>query len=168
MTLDYEDRSGIPMPFDAEDVIRTVTGELLRREGCPFACQLCVQILSEEEIRRVNREYRGIDSVTDVLSFPLVPFPEPSSFESIRDRRGDCFDPDTEELCLGDVLICSKRASEQAENFGHSLRREMAFLAAHSLLHLLGYDHEDAEEAKIMEEKQEAVLEALGITRDLP
>ena len=168
MTLDYENVSGMTFSFDAESLIRSVIGEQLRREGCPFACQLSVRIVPADEIRMVNREFRGIDSVTDVLSFPLVPFPEPSAFDSIRDGAGDCFDQDSGELCLGDILICGARAQEQAESYGHSLRREIAFLTAHSLLHLLGHDHVCPEEAKVMDEKQEAALDALGITRDAP
>ena len=120
-----------------------------------------------ENIRTMNREHRNIDRETDVLSFPMVDYPSPASFDFLETEEGDdCFNPDSGELMLGDIVISVARARAQAEEYGHSLRREFAFLVAHSMLHLLGYDHMTPEEAAVMEAKQEEVLQRLGITRD--
>ena len=97
----------------------------------------------------------------------MTEYPVPASFDFLETEAGDdCFNPDTGELLLGDIVISVPRAEAQAEEYGHSLRREYAFLIAHSMLHLLGYDHMSPEEAAVMEQKQEAALQALGITRD--
>ena len=113
----------------------------------------------------MNLEYRGIDRPTDVLSFPQAEYASPSDFTWIEEHEADCFDPDSGELVLGDIVISLDHVKSQAERYGHGCRREFAFLVAHSMLHLLGYDHMEEEEARIMEEKQEAVLERLGIRR---
>ncbi|MCF0145718.1 MAG: rRNA maturation RNase YbeY [Eubacterium sp.] len=161
--------TGVSLPFEAEPLMQMVAEEVLRSEHCPFSGQVSITFVSNEMIREQNLAFRGIDAATDVLSFPLVPFPEPSDYSLFKNNpASDCFDPETGALCLGDILISVERASEQAEEYGHSLKREIAFLTAHSMLHLLGYDHETEEEAAVMEEKQEAVLRKLGITRDLP
>lgn len=125
-----------------------------------------VVLTDNEGIREMNRECRKIDRETDVLSFPNVDFEREGVFEIDEDREADYFDPDSGELILGDIMISVDKVKEQAENYGHSLRREFAFLVAHSMLHLCGYDHMEEEEAKVMEAKQRDVLEGLGITRD--
>ena len=112
----------------------------------------------------MNRQFRGIDAPTDVLSFPMIPFETPADYQ-ILDQDESFFDLDTEELLLGDIMISAERVISQAEDYGHSIKREFCFLVAHSMLHLLGYDHMVPEEAAIMEQKQEAALEKLGITR---
>ena len=108
----------------------------------------------------LNREYRGKDKVTDVLSFPLTEYDE--------NRVGEyCFNPDRNAALLGDIVISLEKAEQQANEYEHSLNREIGFLIVHSVLHLLGYDHETSDEDEIyMNEKQEAVLHSLGITRD--
>ena len=125
-----------------------------------------VLILTDDpSIRRLNREYRQIDRATDVLSFPMQ---EPDAFLDyalLEEKQEDHFDPDTGELLLGDIIISLDRVTKQAEAYGHSVKREYAFLIAHSMLHLFGYDHEDPDEAKKMEEKQRIILERLGIKR---
>ena len=125
-----------------------------------------VVLTDQEGIRELNREYRGIDRETDVLSFPNVDFSREGVFELDEDREADYFDPDTGELILGDIMISVDKVFEQAENFGHSARREFAFLVAHSMLHLCGYDHMEDGERLVMEEKQEAILQGLNITRE--
>lgn len=112
---------------------------------------LSVSFVDAEEIQRLNREYRGKDAVTDVLSFPQ-------------------FDPyeymqDWDEVALGDVVICEERARQQAEEFGHSYERELIYLFVHSCFHLLGYDHETEEEKKVMREKEEKVMTELDLRR---
>ena len=118
------------------------------------------------EIQEANRNFRDIDRSTDVLSFPMVDYNSPTDF-SLVDESPECYlNPETDELVLGDIMISVDKVYEQAEEYGHSRKREFAFLIAHSMLHLLGYDHMEDEERVVMETKQEAVLEALGITRN--
>ncbi|MCF0136494.1 MAG: rRNA maturation RNase YbeY, partial [Lachnospiraceae bacterium] len=130
--------------------------------------EIGLSVVEEEEIQSVNREHRSIDAVTDVLSFPMLEY-DPQEAPALRVARamaeGDV-DPETDEVYLGDIMICLKRAKEQALEFGHSLQRELAFLAVHSLLHLLGYDHMTPEEEKVMFGKQEAVLQSIGLRRE--
>lgn len=129
-------------------------------EGCDFDAEVGVTITDNEEIRRINREERGIDAPTDVLSFPMLYF----------DENGDIidseFDSDGKFLLLGDIVISAERARAQAEEYGHSFKREIAFLTVHSMLHLLGYDHVgDPEGERVMFKKQDEILEELGIVR---
>ena len=114
----------------------------------------------------MNLEQRGIDRPTDVLSFPMIEYDAPGDFSVIDEETGDAFNPETGELMLGDIVISKEKVLSQAEEYGHSPKREYAFLIAHSMLHLSGYDHMEEDEAKVMEAKQEQVLASLGITRD--
>lgn len=123
-------------------------------------CEISLTFVDNEEIRSLNLDARGKDSSTDVLSFPML--------ETEDDGTLIIYDEDMVDgkVLLGDIVISAERAYEQAEEYGHSLVREMCFLAVHSVLHLLGYDHErSAEEEKIQFEKQEEILNILGITR---
>ena len=121
-------------------------------------------ITDNEEIKRVNTEFRSIGAPTDVLSFPMIPFETPADY-SVIEGDNSYFDLDTEELILGDVMISVDKVYAQAEEYGHSTEREFSFLFAHSMLHLLGYDHMEPDEAAVMEAKQAKALEDLGITR---
>lgn len=126
-------------------------------ENVPFAAEVETLIVSAESIREINREYRDIDKVTDVLSFPLYENAEEAAKEIL---------PDGERICLGNMLICLDRAVEQAKEYGHSLEREICFLTVHSTLHLLGYDHELGErEETEMFQKQREILDTMGVTR---
>ena len=118
-----------------------------------------------ETIHKTNLEYRQIDRATDVLSFPMVDFPAPADYSVLEDDDS-CFDPESGELLLGDIMISIPKAVEQAEAYGHSVKREYAFLVAHSMLHLLGYAHMVDEERIVMEQKQEKALQQLQIGRD--
>ena len=118
-----------------------------------------------EEICALNSRFRGIDRPTDVLSFPNVDYESPSDFTGIEASEADYFDPESGELYLGDIVISVDKVYEQAEEYGHSVMREYAFLLAHSMLHLMGYDHMDPEEAARMERRQEEILNRLNITR---
>lgn len=166
MTFCVENETGEEFPFSAEDTARQVCEGVLKAEGCPYPASVYLLLTDGEEIRRLNRQYRQTDRVTDVLSFPNLDFSQAGHFEIPKEREADYFDPDTGELVLGDICICVERMREQAESYGHSLRREFAFLVAHSMFHLCGYDHMEEADARLMEKKQEEILEALGITRD--
>lgn len=167
MTIFVENETDYIFPFDPIETASLVTGEVLEEENCPYETEINILITDNEGIRMYNREYRNIDRETDVLSFPNVPFELPSDFSVAEEMEVDCFQPDSGELILGDIILSCDRILEQAESFGHSIRREYAFLIAHSMLHLCGYDHMEPDEASVMEEKQNHVLDRLGITRDI-
>ena len=166
MTLFLENETDKIFAFDVEETARQVIEGVLDMEECPYETQVNVLLTDNEGIREYNREYRSIDRETDVLSFPNLEFETPGVYEVEEEQEADCFDPDTGELILGDIIISVDRVAEQAESYGHSPKREFAFLVAHSMLHLSGYDHMESKEAKVMEAKQEQVLQKLGITRD--
>lgn len=166
MTFYVENETSVTFPFSTEEVVELVAGKVLDTEDCPYEVQINVLLTDNEGIHGFNREYRGIDRETDVLSFPNLDFETEGEFRIAEEDEADYFDPDTGELILGDIIISVDKVREQAENYGHSLKREFAFLVAHSMLHLCGYDHMAEEEARVMEEKQEAVLKALNITRE--
>ena len=166
MTFYVENETAVEFPFLVEETVRTVCEAVLESENCPYETQVNVVLTDNSGIREMNRECRGIDRETDVLSFPNVDFEQEGVFDIDEDREADYFDPDTGELMLGDILISVDKVMEQAQNYGHSVRREFEFLVAHSMLHLCGYDHMEEAEAKVMERKQEEILAGLGITRD--
>lgn len=169
MTLQIENETDTALPEAYEELVRQVCEKVLELEDCPYEAEISMTFTDNEGIRTLNRQFRDIDSPTDVLSFPMTDFPSPADYSVLEDPSfsADCFHPETGELLLGDIIISTERAKEQAEAYGHSLRREIAFLTAHSMLHLLGYDHMEPDEAAVMEQKQERALLELGITRDL-
>ncbi|WP_073341063.1 rRNA maturation RNase YbeY [Caldanaerobius fijiensis] len=117
--------------------------------------EVSISIVDDEEIRKLNKEYRGIDRATDVLSFPMMDF------------EGDdaIIQEATDIVMLGDIVISAERAKAQAADYGHSFEREMAFLTVHGMFHLMGYDHEKPEDARVMRAKEEKILSELGIER---
>ena len=166
MTLQIENETDAAPLRDFEELARSVCERVLDDEHCPYEAEISITITDNDGIRELNSRFRGIDAPTDVLSFPMTDFPSPAAYDILEGEAADCFNPETGELLLGDIILSAERAREQAEAYGHSLKRELAFLMAHSMLHLLGYDHMQPDEAAVMEQKQEAVLQSLGITRD--
>lgn len=137
----------------------------LKYLGQPFNdVEMSVSFVSQEEIQKLNRESRSVDSVTDVLSFPTIDNPERNVLD-VNTFSVDALNPETGKLNLGDVVICLDRAKEQAESYGHSLKRELCFLALHGTLHLLGYDHMNEQDEKQMFALQEEILDKMHITR---
>lgn len=127
-------------------------GVLFQQEGVDEErAEISLTLVSLEEIRELNRDYRDVDRETDVLSFP--------QFESVENM------PEFGELCLGDVVICLDKVEEQAKEFGHSFERELIYLFVHSLLHLLGYDHMEEGEKQEMRQREEAVMSAIDLNR---
>jgi probable rRNA maturation factor len=166
MTFCVENETDRELPFDAEDIAAKVITQALDYEDCPYEVTVDVLLTDNDGIHEMNREHRGIDRPTDVLSFPNVDYENPADFSGIEDFIEDYFDPESGELCLGDIVISIDKVFEQAKEYGHSPLREYAFLIAHSMLHLLGYDHIKPDEAAVMEAKQEEILTRLGITRN--
>ena len=148
--LTENEQNEIEITDETIDLIKDCVNAVLKYEECNFDAEVSVTIVDSEEIRSLNAQHRGKDSVTDVLSFPILDF--------------DC---DGDLIVLGDIVLCAKRAEEQAKEYGHSFKREIAFLTVHSMLHLLGYDHEGCENTEQeMFRRQEEILKSMGITRD--
>ena len=144
----------IKIPAGVRLLMRRCCQAVLQTEGFPEPVEICISFISNEEIKKLNREFRGVDAVTDVLSFPL-------GENGVYDRN-----PDTGALQLGDIAISMQKAEQQAEQYGHTLQREVAYLTVHSTLHLLGYDHEDDPQGEaVMVELQERILNSLNIKR---
>ncbi|MEG0250282.1 MAG: rRNA maturation RNase YbeY [Peptostreptococcus sp.] len=154
MDIIFDDRQDFKkLDEDLLEKIKLVINECLNYEGYSDDYEVSLSFVTNDEIKTLNRDFRGIDKVTDVLSFPLL--------------TDDEFDIEYEEQSLGDIVISIERADEQAKEYNHSLEREICFLVCHSMFHLLGYDHMEEDEAKEMHSKEEDVLNKLSITRDL-
>lgn len=165
MTLNVENEYGLDLGIPYEETALQVAEQVLEEEKCPYEAEVSLLLTSDEQIHRLNLEYRGIDRPTDVLSFPQIEYETPADFFVADGQESACFNPDTGELFLGDIIISLDRVKEQADHYGHGMKREFAFLVAHSMLHLLGYDHMTEEDAQDMEKRQARVLERLGIKR---
>ena len=164
MTIDFSNEQEQTFDFDFLGVAEDVMEVVLDQEKCPYEAQISLVLTDDDTIHSTNREFRGIDRPTDVLSFPMIDFPVPADY-SILEQDDSYFHPESGELLLGDIMISIPRAIEQAREYGHSLKREYAFLIAHSMLHLLGYDHMEENERLLMEQKQEQALQSLHIER---
>lgn len=151
--------------FDVDKLINEVHVQTMNTLGCPYKTSVDVSIVDEAEIHRLNKEYRDIDKSTDVLSFPMNEFDKAGTFTGNSFESSKTIDPETDELLLGDVIICADKVRFQAAEYGHSEKREFAFLLVHSLLHLSGYDHIDDADRLLMENKQKEILDKLGISR---
>ena len=142
-----------PITYGFKRLIRASVVEALAYEGFENDCQVSVTLTDNEGIRALNREYRGIDRETDVLSFPLMDF-----------EGGEEPPADEPEVMLGDIVLSLEKTKEQAEEFGHSFEREAAFLCVHSMLHLLGYDHVNSEAEDLeMRRRQREILARMGL-----
>ena len=150
----------VDVPEGLEALLNHVITAALDAEQVDVSCEVNVLVTDDEAIREINLDMRNVDRPTDVLSFPmfeLTPGEKPG---------GEDADPDTGLVPLGDMVLSLERATAQAEEFGHSVEREVSYLAVHSALHLLGYDHMDEGEMKAqMRSREEAILSTLGITR---
>ncbi|NLL79133.1 MAG: rRNA maturation RNase YbeY [Clostridiales bacterium] len=167
MTFYVENETENSFEFSAYEIAKQVGECVLSMEKCPYEVQVNLLLTDNDGIQEYNRNYRQIDAPTDVLSFPNLEYEEISDFEKAAGSEADCFDPESGELILGDIILSVDRVISQAEEYGHSIKREYAFLVAHSMLHLCGYDHMVPDEAVVMEEKQRTVLDMTGLTRDV-
>ncbi len=166
MTINLEMECETEFSFDCFAVAKQVVEAVLDYENCPYEAEVAVTLTTDEEIHKINFEQRGIDRATDVLSFPMNQFPSPGEYAFLEEETVGCFHPDSGELLLGDIVISADRVVSQAKEYCHSQLREYAFLIAHSMLHLLGYDHMEQEEAEKMEQRQRIILDSIGITRN--
>ena len=166
MSVHIEDESGFRTAFSLQETADAVLLETLKVLGCPYEADADLLITDDAGIHEINRETRGIDAATDVLSFPTAEYETPADFDLLNEQP-DVFDPESGRYFMGDIVISMERAKEQAEAYGHSLKREFAFLVAHSLLHLSGHDHMEDGMRLEMERLQDLILTNLGITREM-
>ena len=145
-------QKAVKIPTGIRMLVRRCCNAVLQMEEFPGSVEVSVTLVNNQQIRELNSIYRKNDSATDVLSFPMG---ENGKYDT---------DPDTGAKILGDIVISMEKAIEQADRFGHSLQREVGYLTAHSMLHLLGYDHEDNGLQRLrMREKEEKVMTLLGL-----
>jgi probable rRNA maturation factor len=166
MTIEIEEEVEVKFDFDWKELISQVVLGAIDYEHCPYEAEVSVLLTDNEGIHKINNEFRHIDRATDVLSFPMVQYEIPGDFSHVEEMGEGCFNPETGELLVGDIIISVDKVYEQADAYQHSVKRELAFLVAHSMLHLFGYDHMEEEERLVMESRQRELLNILGITRE--
>lgn len=156
---------GLPFPRSLSSTMRACARHAMTRCGLPEDCEVAVSVVSPRAIRSLNAQMRGVDAVTDVLSFPAIAWEgyTPGDIRTLPaapDRN-----PETGRILLGDIILCIRRAQEQADAYGHSLQREMSFLTVHGMLHLAGYDHQTKQDEYKMNHLCEEILSEMGIER---
>ena len=156
MTLLTDNRTDFEISGEVMEAVEKACLETLKYEEFDEDCEISLSFVTNEEIHQINRQFRNVDAPTDVLSFPQLTFEEGE--EADVNENG--------EIVLGDIIISVERAKEQAEEYGHGLKREIAFLTVHSMLHLLGYDHMEKDEEEDMFRRQKEILEIAGIPRE--
>lgn len=166
MTINIEYEAEKKLDLDYESIIHKVIEQAVDYVDCPYEAEVNVILTENQQIHEINLETRGIDRPTDVLSFPMVEYEVPGDFSVVDEDCIEFFNPETGELVLGDIIISVDKVMEQAKLYGHSEERELGFLVAHSMLHLSGYDHMEEEERIEMEQKQEEILQKVGILRN--
>lgn len=164
MNIIFSEEVDIDFSFDYKKIGTDTVNAALSELSFPFESEVSVTITDDDGIHEMNKEFRGIDSPTDVLSFPLIQF-DISKPYSEYEKNIDDLNPDTGDIMLGDIVLNINRIKLQAKDFGHSVEREYSFLICHSMLHLLGYDHIEEEDRLKMEDKQTKIMERLGIKR---
>lgn len=148
------------------DKLKNVIEFALKEEQVNIQCEVSLVLVNNSEIKEINKDTRGIDKETDVLSFPMLEYENKKVFkEMYLDYKFLPSDFDGEELVLGDIVLSLEKAMEQSKEYNHSYEREAAYLVVHSVLHLLGYDHMEDEDKKIMRNREEEILNKLDITR---
>ena len=163
---EYEKMTAYPLTEDMmSEIAETIINASLDYVNCPYESEINVTLTDNENIREINKMQRNIDSSTDVLSFPMLDFSVPGDFSDA--EAVENFNPETGELLLGDIVISLDKVLSQSMEFNHSPKREFAFLIAHSMLHLSGYDHIDDNERAVMEKMQDEILKSCGYTRDI-
>ncbi len=154
-------RRGVKADRQAEALMKKAAAAAFGAFGFDFDAQADITVVTDGGIRAINSQYRGVDAATDVLSFPMHMFSEGKPLDPV----DTMLDPDSGNVFLGDIIISTQRAIEQAEEFGHGIDRECAYLTVHSVLHLLGFDHTKAADKKRMRAVEEKVLLGLGLER---
>lgn len=164
MGLFFEEEGKLHLPLQCEELAQKVINASLDYVKCPYEVEVNLLLTMNQEIREMNQQFRQIDRPTDVLSFPMIEYEEPGEFAFL-ETADEYFHPESGELILGDIVLSKEKVLAQAEEYGHSVEREYAFLIAHSMLHLFGFDHIEEEERLSMECMQKEILENLQILR---
>ena len=159
VSVQYECETDISLELDCEALAKKVAQSVLELENCPYDSQVNLVLTDNSGIHEVNRQFRGIDAPTDVLSFPFLNI----SAGDVINKEDFPFDLDNDEIYLGDIAVCTEKAAEQAEEYGHSFKRELFYLILHGFLHLLGYDHMTEDDKKLMRLKEEEILTGMDI-----
>lgn len=154
-------------PFDWKRVLQEAVLQTAEYVHCPYNIDVNVLLTDDGRIHGMNREFRQIDRATDVLSFPMVDYERPGDFSLCEREPEGYFHPESGELLLGDIVLSVEKVQAQAKEYGHTPKRELAFLTVHSMLHLFGYDHIEDGERQEMEKAQEEIMQLLQITRDM-
>ena len=161
MTCLFDTEVDIDWKFDYLRLYELAVDTVTEEEGCTYEVSVSLLMTDDEGIRQINKDQRGIDAPTDVLSFPMLEYSHPSDFSDAESDMQN-FDPETGELLLGDIVLSIDHIISQAAAYGHDVQREFTFLIVHSMLHLCGYDHMDDNDRKIMEERQKIVMDILS------
>lgn len=164
MTFNFETEVELNFDFDPEEIFKQAVQAVLDYAECPYEADVSLLITDENSMKELNRDMRGLDVPTDVLSFPMSEYDSPADFDAL-ENNDDAFDPDSGELMLGDIVLCADRVISQATDFGHSKKREYAFLIVHSMLHLIGFDHIEEADRVLMESHQQKIMNQLNILR---
>ncbi|SDB09143.1 rRNA maturation RNase YbeY [Eubacterium oxidoreducens] len=164
MTVHIEEEVEIPFDFDYKQLADRVIEACIDYVNFPFEAEVNILLVDDKMIQEINAKQRNIDKATDVLSFPMLDYEQAGDFSKI-EENSDNFHPETGECLLGDIVISVDKVLKQAQNYGHSAKREYAFLITHSMFHLFGYDHMTSKEEEIMFAKQASVLKMLQINR---
>ena len=149
LDLEIDNRSGVELDASVYEKVEEYIIITLQQENVLGPCEISFSLVIPEEIQELNAEYRNIDKETDVLSFPMLEFPEDEDMLTYETGI---------PVMLGDIVISTTRAAEQAEAYGHSLEREICYLSVHSVLHLLGYDHMEEDEKRVMRAREKAIM----------
>ena len=159
-------QNSIEVTDDLINIINEVCDVALKDEEVTIPYQISLLFVDNNEIREINNETRGIDKVTDVLSFPMLDYPENMVFKNVyKNKKFNEIYLGGEELVLGDMVLSLERAKEQSIEYNHSFEREVCYLVVHSILHLLGYDHMNDEDKAKMRTREEEILGKLNIKR---
>ena len=165
MTIYLENENEYKFDFDIYKQLEKIIKFVVAYLECPYEVEVSVSIVSKEEIKAINNEFRKIDKATDVLSFPRMEYEKEGFFEGQAFEESISISPESQELLLGDIVLCYDIIKEQAKEYGHSDLREFSFLTVHSMLHLFGFDHIEEEDRLIMEDKQKDIMDKLEIYR---
>ena len=165
MILEIEDVRGL-LDSDAWTLMQRCADAAESTEGVSEKTAVFITIVDDEEIREINREQRGKDMSTDVLSFPTVNYPAGQTAGSCAKLLRREYDPEMDACLLGDIVISMDHVRAQAEEYGHSMQRESGYLLTHGLFHLMGYDHMTDEDKPVMRAMEEKSLASIGLTRE--
>lgn len=161
MTFGFESEVDINFTFDYIEYFKAAVNASLDVENCPYECEVNLLLTDDACIREINKDNRGVDKATDVLSFPMNEYENPADFSLVEDDIA-LFNPESGELLLGDIVLSMDHIIAQAKEYEHSVEREYTFLIVHSMLHLMGYDHMEEDERILMEERQRIIMDKLS------